>query len=153
MELRVAPPTPLECFVADCYYSTPPGIPTWSDIIKVLEIHSRTEHPEVFLQPGGAVQNLLTMLKLFSIGAQESEEPVSKFRETCPAARKSRSADIEVAEDRAWPLIGSMALSSDNISEIEYGGNSKRSQQLRETSSLQVLFGDDNLFPLILILY
>ena len=57
--------------------------------------------------------------------------------------RLKNKSNIEVVDDRVWPLIGSMVLSCDNIPDIEYGGNSKekREQQLRETSTLQVLFG------------
>ena len=47
----MAPPTPMKC--GSCEYVTPAGIPTYGDMIKVLEIHARSEHPEGFRAGGG----------------------------------------------------------------------------------------------------
>ena len=42
---RMAPPEPLVCAAEGCQYSTPPNIPTWDQLIKVMELHVRQAHP------------------------------------------------------------------------------------------------------------
>ena len=43
-------PNPLNCSVPDCDYLTPQGCPNWEQMIKLLEVHQASVHP----QPGGA---------------------------------------------------------------------------------------------------
>ena len=40
----VQAPLPLECSKPGCNYSTPAGCPTWPDVIKLLELHTKQAH-------------------------------------------------------------------------------------------------------------
>ena len=42
----MAPPEPITCGAAGCDYSTPPTCPTWDQILKVMELHTRQAHPD-----------------------------------------------------------------------------------------------------------
>ena len=47
--MAAQPPDRIPCDNGNCSYTTPAGIREISDMVKLLEIHARTAHPEGFV--------------------------------------------------------------------------------------------------------
>ena len=71
------PPTPINCSVDDCQWSSPPGVPTWENIITLLNIHSQVAHNTQGMGAAVAAQPVTKLERLprptFSLNMSEAK--------------------------------------------------------------------------------
>ena len=56
--VKMTPPSPLVCAAAGCEYSTPPTVPNWEQLIKVMDLHVRQAHSAGQQGPGSKQEKL-----------------------------------------------------------------------------------------------
>ena len=101
----MAPPPPMAC--SSCDYTTPAGIPTYGDMIRVLDIHARSAHPQGFAQAAGqgqgtGGQSKQEKLPRPSLGTGITDADWNYFESQWKRYKRSTRVTGQDAVDQLW---------------------------------------------------
>ena len=104
----MAPPPPLTC--GTCDYATPAGIPTYGDMIRVLDIHARSAHPQGFAQAAGQGQGTggqgkQEKLPRPSLGTGITDADWNYFESQWQRYKRSTRVTGQDAVDQLWACL------------------------------------------------